>query len=193
MNFLRSYYSYHLLLNTAWIRRDLHLQRFYFVLYVYTYILLYFLFFNLFFIYILFYFIIYVYFISCCMYIRIYNAFDSLAASAHLMVLFVVFCITFRRSLFSFVAPGSVVVEAMCCKNCKYNDSDLRVPRFSWPYITARLGSLATWRTRSTCFYPPGTGWPQSSGFPFRHLPRLTGLRWRYSNPPSRGLYTFHS
>jgi hypothetical protein len=29
---------------------------------------------------------------------------------------------------------------------------------------------------------PPGTG------FPFRRILRLTGLRWRYSNPPPRGL-----
>jgi hypothetical protein len=31
-------------------------------------------------------------------------------------------------------------------------------------------------------FIPPGTG------FPFRHLLRLAGLQWRYSNPPPRGV-----
>jgi hypothetical protein len=33
-------------------------------------------------------------------------------------------------------------------------------------------------------FVPPG------SKFPFRHLLRLSGLRWRYSNPPPHGRQT---
>jgi hypothetical protein len=39
-----------------------------------------------------------------------------------------------------------------------------------------------TWRVRFPYLYSPGTG------FPFHRLLRLSGLRWRYSNPSPRGL-----
>jgi hypothetical protein len=41
-----------------------------------------------------------------------------------------------------------------------------------------RFETPPTWRTR----YFPGTG------FPFHRLLRLTGLRWKYCNPPPHGL-----
>jgi hypothetical protein len=44
-----------------------------------------------------------------------------------------------------------------------------------------RFEILPTWRARSRYLYPPGTG------FPFRRLLRLAGLRWRYLNPPPCG------
>jgi hypothetical protein len=47
-----------------------------------------------------------------------------------------------------------------------------------------------TWRTgSSSCVsqWQGGPVIPPGIGFPFLHLLRLTGLRWRYSNPPPRG------
>jgi hypothetical protein len=47
-----------------------------------------------------------------------------------------------------------------------------------------------TWRARSPYLYLSGTGWPSytpGTGFPFRRLLLLAGLRWRYSSPPPRG------
>jgi hypothetical protein len=69
--------------------------------------------------------------------------------------------------------------------------SQIRVPRDSWPHVTVSDSRLPpTWRARSPYLYPPGTGWPgytPGTGFPFRRLLRLAGLRWRYSNPPPHG------
>jgi hypothetical protein len=49
-----------------------------------------------------------------------------------------------------------------------------------------------TWRDTSLYFYPPaGHGdliIPPGTGFPFRCLLRLAGLRWRYSIPPPHGV-----
>jgi hypothetical protein len=48
-----------------------------------------------------------------------------------------------------------------------------------------------TWWVRSPYLYPPekgGPAIPPGTGFPFRRLLRLAGLRWMYMNPPSRGL-----
>jgi hypothetical protein len=50
--------------------------------------------------------------------------------------------------------------------------------------------SPLTWRERCPYLHPPGTGWPSytpGTDFPFRHLLRLAGIRWRYSNPPPHG------
>jgi hypothetical protein len=47
------------------------------------------------------------------------------------------------------------------------------------------------WSTRSLYLCPPVTGWPiipPGIGFPFRRLLRLTGLRWRFSDPPPHGV-----
>jgi hypothetical protein len=67
----------------------------------------------------------------------------------------------------------------------------VRVPRDSWPYFTL-------WDSR---FPKPGEPGPRiyilqeeggpvmppGTGFPFRRLLHLAGLRWRYSNPPPHG------
>jgi hypothetical protein len=58
-------------------------------------------------------------------------------------------------------------------------------------FYCLRFETLPTWRARSLYLYPPGTGWPcytQGTGFPFRRLLRLAGLRWRYSTPPPHGM-----
>jgi hypothetical protein len=47
-----------------------------------------------------------------------------------------------------------------------------------------------TWIARSPYLYPQEQGGPVISpgtGFPFRRLLRLAGLRWKYSNPPPWG------
>jgi hypothetical protein len=56
-------------------------------------------------------------------------------------------------------------------------------------YLRSKVVSLAcvqpqTWRTRPLYLCPTGTG------FPFRRLLRLAGLRWRYSIPPLHGTHT---
>jgi hypothetical protein len=50
-----------------------------------------------------------------------------------------------------------------------------------------RFDTPPTWRTRSPYLYPPRKRVAHpGTGFPFRRLLRLAGLRWRYSNPPPR-------
>jgi hypothetical protein len=54
----------------------------------------------------------------------------------------------------------------------------------------------STCRARSPYLHPPEQGGPvipQGTGFPFRRLLRLAGLRWRYSNPPPRGLLNMYT
>jgi hypothetical protein len=64
----------------------------------------------------------------------------------------------------------------------------IAVPRDSIPYfIVPILENPPTWRARSPCLYPTGTGWPRYSPghwVPFCRLLRLAWLRFRYSNPP---------
>jgi hypothetical protein len=70
--------------------------------------------------------------------------------------------------------------------------SRIRFPRDLWPYFTVsdsrapnlegQVPIFVSPRNRVTRLYPhPDTG------FPFRRLLRLAGLRWRYSNPTPHG------
>jgi hypothetical protein len=65
-------------------------------------------------------------------------------------------------------------------------------PRESWPHFTdsdSRL--LQPGGPGPRIYIPQEQGDPVISpgtGFPFRRLLRLAGLRWKYSNPPSHGL-----
>jgi hypothetical protein len=57
-------------------------------------------------------------------------------------------------------------------------------------FYCLRFETPPTWRDRSPYLYPPGTGWPSytpGTGFPFRRILRLAGLRWRYSIQPPHG------
>jgi hypothetical protein len=67
----------------------------------------------------------------------------------------------------------------------------IRVPRHSWPYFTVSDSRLPQpGRTGPRIYIPQEQGGPviaPGTGFPFRLLLRLAGLRWRYSNPPPRG------
>jgi hypothetical protein len=73
--------------------------------------------------------------------------------------------------------------------------SEVRVPLVSWPHFTASDSRLHLPGGPGPCIYipqeqddpviPPGTG------FPFRCLLRLAGLRWRYWNPPPHGMGVF--
>jgi hypothetical protein len=54
-------------------------------------------------------------------------------------------------------------------------------------FYCLRFETPKTWRARFPYLYPPGTGGPvipPGTGFLFRRLLRLAGLRWRYSTPP---------
>jgi hypothetical protein len=70
---------------------------------------------------------------------------------------------------------------------CQRSHFRVRVPRDSWPYFTVSDSRPPNLEGQVPIFIFPGTGWPSYSpgtGFPFRRLLRLTGLRWMYSNPP---------
>jgi hypothetical protein len=65
-----------------------------------------------------------------------------------------------------------------------------QVPRNSWLYFTASSQTPPTWRARFPYLYPLGTGWPvipPGTGFPFRRLLWLGGLRWGYYSALPRG------
>jgi hypothetical protein len=73
--------------------------------------------------------------------------------------------------------------------------SQIRVPRDSRPHFTVSHSRLAVPGGPSPRIYipqeqddpviPPGTG------FPFRRLLRLSGILWRYWNPPPHGMAVF--
>jgi hypothetical protein len=54
-------------------------------------------------------------------------------------------------------------------------------------FIVSILETPPTWSSRS---YVGGPDILPGTGFPFLHLLRLAGLRWRYSIPPDRGILT---
>jgi hypothetical protein len=67
------------------------------------------------------------------------------------------------------------------------------VPRDWRPYfIVPILETPPTWRARFPYLYLPRTSWPRytpGTGFPFRLLLRLAGLRWKYSIQPPHGCF----
>jgi hypothetical protein len=69
--------------------------------------------------------------------------------------------------------------------------SQVRVPRDSQLNFAVSDSRLPQPGGQSPRIYFPqehgGPVMPQGTGFPFRRLLRLAGLRWRYSNPPPRG------
>jgi hypothetical protein len=66
--------------------------------------------------------------------------------------------------------------------------SRVRVLRDSWPHFTVSDSRLPQSGEPGPRIYIPqeqgGPIIPPGTGFPFRRLLRLAGLRWRYSNPP---------
>jgi hypothetical protein len=64
----------------------------------------------------------------------------------------------------------------------------VRVQRDSWLYFTVSDSRLPQPGGPGPCIYSPQERGrpviPPGTGFPFRRLKRLAGLRWRYSNPP---------
>jgi hypothetical protein len=72
----------------------------------------------------------------------------------------------------------------------QHSHSRVRVPRDSLTYFTLSEPRLPQPGGPGPVLYSPGTGdpiRPSGTGFPFRRLLRLAGLRWSYSNPPPRG------
>jgi hypothetical protein len=66
------------------------------------------------------------------------------------------------------------------------------VPRDSPPYFTVSDTRLPQTGGPDPRIYIPqeegGSVIPPNTGFPYCRLPRLSGLQWRYSNPPPRGI-----
>jgi hypothetical protein len=71
----------------------------------------------------------------------------------------------------------------------------VRVPQGSWPHFTLSNSRLPQPGGTGPRIYIPreqgGPVIPPGTGFPFRRFLRLVGLRWRYSNPPPRGVVDF--
>jgi hypothetical protein len=74
--------------------------------------------------------------------------------------------------------------------------SQVRFPRDSWPHFTVLDSRLPQPGGPCPRIYIPweqgGQVVPPDTGFPFRRLLRLAGLRWRYATPPPHGL-SLHS
>jgi hypothetical protein len=65
------------------------------------------------------------------------------------------------------------------------------VPRDPWSYFTVSDSRPPNLEGQVPIFASPGTGWPSYTSdteFPLRHLLRLAGLRWRYSNKPTKSM-----
>jgi hypothetical protein len=63
---------------------------------------------------------------------------------------------------------------------------------FMTTFYCLRIETPLTWRARPPYLYPKegsGSVIPPDTGFPFRRLLRLAGLRWRYSTPPPHGMF----
>jgi hypothetical protein len=73
--------------------------------------------------------------------------------------------------------------------------SQVRVPRDSWPHFTVSYSRpLQPGRPGPRIYISQEQGSlviPSGTGFPFRRLLRLAGLRWRYSTPPPHGKQYF--
>jgi hypothetical protein len=69
--------------------------------------------------------------------------------------------------------------------------SDLSSAGLMITFYCLRFETSPGWRAKSPYLYPPGQRGPvipPGTGFPFRRLLRLAGIRWRYSNPPPHGI-----
>jgi hypothetical protein len=70
--------------------------------------------------------------------------------------------------------------------------SQVRVPRDPWPHFTLSASILPQPGGPGPRIYIPqeqgGLVILPGTGFPFRRLLRLAGLRWSYSNPPPHGV-----
>jgi hypothetical protein len=75
---------------------------------------------------------------------------------------------------------------------CQQSHSQVRLPRDSWPHFTVSNSRLSQPGGPGPRIYIPqeqvGPVIAPGTGFPFRRLLRLAGLRWRYSTPPPHGI-----
>jgi hypothetical protein len=75
--------------------------------------------------------------------------------------------------------------------SCQRSCSPALVPRDSWSYFTVSGSKLPQPGGLGPHIYIPqhesDPGIPPGTGFPFRRLLRLAGIRWKYSNPPPHG------
>jgi hypothetical protein len=73
--------------------------------------------------------------------------------------------------------------------------SSVWVPQDSWPYFTVSDSRLPQPGGPGPHIYIPpeqdGLVIPPGTGFPFHCLLQLTGLRWRYTNPPPHGVILY--
>jgi hypothetical protein len=86
---------------------------------------------------------------------------------------------------------GSVIYCTIASGPCQSCHSWIEVPKNSYHILLSHL-RLPQPAGPGPRIYPPpqGTGWPSYTPghwVPFCRILRLTGLRWRYSNPPPHG------
>jgi hypothetical protein len=85
---------------------------------------------------------------------------------------------------------GSVVYNC-CWSSPAHSFSGPSPAGLMTTFYSLRFETHPTWIARSPYLYPQEQGGPvisPGSGFPFRRLLRLAGLRWRYSNTPPHGI-----
>jgi hypothetical protein len=101
--------------------------------------------------------------------------------------------ITVRQLRVCLCGALSLMRERICCTwPRQHSHSWVRVPRNSWTYFTVSDSRLPQPGDPGPRIYIPheegGPVLPPGTEFPFRRLLRLSGLRWKYSNPPSVGV-----
>jgi hypothetical protein len=87
---------------------------------------------------------------------------------------------------------GSVIYCTIVSGPCQSSHSWIQVLQNSRPYLLSHLRLPQPGGTGPRIYIPPEQGGPVISpdtGFPFARLSRLSGLRWKYSNPPPHGFH----
>jgi hypothetical protein len=86
---------------------------------------------------------------------------------------------------------GFVIYCTVASGPCQSSHSWVDVPQNSRPYFFGLIWDSPSMEGRVPLFISPRNRvaqlYPPRTGFPFYPLLRLTGLRWRYSNPPPHG------
>jgi hypothetical protein len=68
--------------------------------------------------------------------------------------------ITVRYLRSSCCTAPSLTRGRVCNLLVQFTVSPVQVSQNSWPHFTVSCETPPTWRARSLCLYPPGTGWP---------------------------------
>jgi hypothetical protein len=105
-----------------------------------------------------------------------------------------VFCLTIAGLLMWGVLSGGRIDLYFTCtiasRSCQSSHCRVRVSQNSQPFLLSHMILPQPGWPGSRIYIPQEEGYPvisSGTGFPFRRLLQLAGLRLRYSNPPSHG------